>query len=647
MCLRVMSLVIVVLAAATVRGQPTDREQKLPDAKSIDELIGRLGSANFQEREAATRALDAIGYSALPRLREAAAGASDAEARRRAKRLVEAIENQLESLLHAYKAYGLPVPPAESPLVRFEAGGGGKVNGVVQPIEYSLAFQLAPATADQGPELLRGRLRYRTWSGASCTVLDPTRATPEQIKAWLTEVDAEDALLLAIQCKVRGWDNLVQAFYEKAQGPKAKHRPLIALRLAAWYYWQGELTEPRTDWPDAARQMHALIDAEPTLQIAAHRALLKSLDAALVPSKAKPGSIEALIDRLVCVTSIDLQFIDDVDPTYLGLIEAGFTAVPELLKHLDDDRLTRIYTPGFNLSPGHHCRVGDLVQGLLMGLAGGDLRFGDKDDDTPKVLREWWTRAQKVGEEGHACAHAVAEGEWPNFHLVYLLEKKYPQRLPEVYRTLLDSRPKMVSWPVAAALARCKAPWEKKVELFAYAGRSKSLEHARMALGHLSDLDPPRFVEVLTAALDELPKSPRGPHYWMCDEQCFASLVCYAKDRRAWQALERAAKRADVGLRLQFLERVGESEAPDARAARLDFLAAFLDDSTPRDLGSDRERYSGFPAGHDFPQLEVRNFAAQMIAEVLRLDRKPEPAWTAEQWAELRSFVRKELKRLK
>ena len=106
------------------------------------------------------------------------------------------------------------------------------------------------------------------------------------------------------------------------------------------------------------------------LNTAENQLLLKSLDAALVLSKAKPGSLEALIDALVDVVSCKVDiFSDELDPRYLRLIEAGFEAVPVLSNHLDDIRLTRVYWPGFNNFRGYHLQVRHLVSGLLEGLA--------------------------------------------------------------------------------------------------------------------------------------------------------------------------------------------------------------------------------------------------------------------------------------
>jgi hypothetical protein len=79
---------VVVLGVAP---WPTAAKEPAKEKRPIARLIARLGSASYEEREEATRALDALGESALPLLRKAMAG-DDAEVVRRATELVEAIE---------------------------------------------------------------------------------------------------------------------------------------------------------------------------------------------------------------------------------------------------------------------------------------------------------------------------------------------------------------------------------------------------------------------------------------------------------------------------------------------------------------------------------------------------------------------------
>jgi RNA polymerase sigma factor (sigma-70 family) len=80
------------------------------DHARIARLIARLGSDNFSEREAAARALEAIGEPALDALRRAASSTTDLEVLRRAERLIRLIERGWE--LRCFSGHTDAVPGA-------------------------------------------------------------------------------------------------------------------------------------------------------------------------------------------------------------------------------------------------------------------------------------------------------------------------------------------------------------------------------------------------------------------------------------------------------------------------------------------------------------------------------------------------------
>lgn len=508
---------------------------KQVDSKTIAALIAQLGSAAFLEREAATKSLETIGWPALAALREAADNQDEAEVRQRAKKLVEKIENSLEQLLEDYKAYGLPLPPKDAPLVRFASGGGHMVNGVVQPLTYSLGFLLKPGSKKEPPVILQGTLRYEPAENRPVTLLDPAKGTAQEIGGWVADAK-NDLLPLAVQCKARGWDSLAQTFFVRRLKEKDAPLPKAALSQEAWYYWQYELTKPDTDWPTAARYMHHLMRSTKELSTPENLGLLRSLDLAMVPSKAKPGSIEALIDALVEVRSTDLSLDPDnkPDPRYLNLVEAGFDAVPDLIEHLDDDRLTRIYRP---LSPQQ--RVRDIVAELIDGLAGHDLSPDWFNEPNKTEALEWFKKARIRGEEAQAVAQVFfsRDQRWLNDQPLRIIVKKYPKQLPKIYRTLLDQHPSLESWSVAEALTQSNTSRAERIELFVLGARHERIEHRQIALGRLLDLDDEKFVQLLVETLGWMPRTPKE-QYWLSTEARLAYLVMRSGDPRAWNALD-------------------------------------------------------------------------------------------------------------
>ena len=107
----------------------------------------------------------------------------------------------LAGLLKEYQALGLPLPPEKARLVQFEAGGGGIVNGVVQPPEYWLAFEVKPGTKEEPPVLLQGALEYQPSWVSTVRGVEPDLPAVKGVK-----IGADEGLVLAIQCHARGWD---------------------------------------------------------------------------------------------------------------------------------------------------------------------------------------------------------------------------------------------------------------------------------------------------------------------------------------------------------------------------------------------------------------------------------------------------------
>jgi len=379
---------------------------------------------------------------------------------------------------------------------------------------------------------------------------------------------------------------------------------------------------------------------------------LRSLERSLTSSTAPAGSIDALVDDLVDMTAPNPIFMErPPDPRYDRLAERGFDAVPALIAHLDDDRLTRSVKFGFNNSPTTHQRVNDVVSDILEALAGADLgkdqlrsRQGDGLD--PEKVSAWWDVARAKGEEAYLAEHVLSgapRAEWPNALQLTILSHKYPAHLADIYTTILDRRPAMQSHPVVKAIAASALPDGEKRRLLLRGAASTHLEHRRTALSELVRLDPEAFVKILVQTLDGMPKTPKESSR-RSSEAAFANLVMETDDARAWQALLRAAKRVDVGLRMELMNPMDDTSIGERRrAARLHLLEAFLDDTAPRDRSQAPERWSGPPLASTFPMIRVCDFAAMKIASILRLNADPKPSWSVQRWDELRAEVRREL----
>jgi hypothetical protein len=415
----------------------------------------------------------------------------------------------------------------------------------------------------------------------------------------------------------------------------------------AWRYLTESLTSPRSDWRLLARRLKRLIAREENVNTLPNRELIRSLDLALVPSKAKPGTITAMIDDLVQAGADEWY----LDARAMKLVLRGFDAVPALIEHLDDDRLTHGMS-GILRGPLRHDRVRDFVSDVLAKIAGGALGGSETEGPDPPVTKaqalDCGKKARQTGEEAYLLAGVLRGAEIvgePDRYLLEIIAKKYPQSLPALYLKVVDKQQGVESTDMAAAIGASALAREKKLELLLHAVRGSNARHRVSALWALKDVDTRLFAQLLVQLLESLPQKAKGPDSDR-PEASYALLVSETADPRAWEALLKVAKRSSAGLRLEILERVGARPSDNKqRRPRLRFLVGLLDDPAVRELTFDPRSRGRGPAAQDFERLAVRDLAAMEIASILELRAEPKPNWTAEQWTKLRTDVRRALER--
>jgi hypothetical protein len=559
----------------------------------------------------------------------------------------------LDELLKQYKELGLPLPPIDAKLVRYQWTQIETINGKSQERKYyGLAFQFKPATDSKGPSLLRGVHVERIDKK-----LNPQEASPEPSAADGVRIEFADAIVIAAQCHSRGWNNLAQRILEISQTDKRKS-PVAILTEVAWDFWLTHLTEPRTDRAPIAQRLKRIVELNSKLRSRENLSLIKSLELAIVPSKGRPGSIESLIDKLIDLSDEDLEIREDDEfgwrpnPRFQAILARGFEAVPALIEHLNDSRLTRLSVGGVNI---RFYRVGDAVSDLLKGLIGRpiiddwDLKL-EGGPLEPAKARNWFEGAQKVGEERYFVDHVLVpvEGQ-PNRATMnnlqlFVIQARYPNRLAEIYRRVLDRYPK--SDPLFAEIVnRSKLPDKEKRDVLVYAAKNREASQRWSALKILRTMDKRQFNALLLAALEALPTDVAewlggGP-----DELRLIALAQFCDDPKVWPEIEKVARKATIGFRVMILRELrvadqNNSKKPD----RVQVLASFLNDPDVYDRDKHRKQFPFFEPS-EYSKIEVRDFAALTIAEMLGIKVETNPKRTPEEWAKLRSKVREELNR--
>lgn len=587
-----------------------------------------------------------------------------------------AVGNKVDfaALVKAYRDLGLPIPPADAPLIRFAQNYDSNRD---EPDKiFQLAFQLPAKPGDKSVSLLIGTEKVAVPIGDKRVApIKPEAVNVADVEPALWCAFSVNAgLATAIQCKIRGWDSLADALLQKSvavtslpglsiynKDDDVPLPPMEALGYVAWAHYGNQLATPGADRATIARQIRILLARWPSLKTDDASAILASLDASLVPSHAKPGSIDAMIDDLLEINTDPMRV--DCGEAYVPdardkLLLRGFEAVPALIAHIDDDRLTSGVEYGRGNIPNLNSRVSNFVCDLLEQLAGpDDIGKHWLDPERGRVADKaavlaWWQKASAMGEEAYAVANvlppAARNVSGPNQAMLDLITRRYPKHLIGLYKIVLDNRPDLSSGELADAIAKSSLERDEKLPILLRAAADKNLERREWALNALGDLDPESFVKLYMKTLDELPHTPREP-YWRCPESRFGGLATLTADPRAWDALKRNAARVDIGLRMQLLVPLTYGCCCPNKHPResMELLAAFLDDGEIRDIARNAVRYQGPVAFEEYPKLSMRDFAAMCIASLLKtkLNAVPSKKWKAEDWSAYRKEVAAAMKR--
>ena len=566
-------------------------------------------------------------------------------------------ESSLPGLLKLYREIGLPLPPKDAKLVRQE-NGRFWLNGVRQPQEYRLGFLFRLQEKQGGLIYLEGTHEFHYETKHGCEEVAPTKTAASETFGFRPDI------IVAVQCQSLGWNDLAADIFSSVRD-SSNDSPQKEILHSAWYFWTQRIADPKFDRRTISSVLKRIMALDRDQATKEHNSLVQTLDLAMAPNKAKPGTAQALIDDLVDVTDIDTgsdfpKEVEARESSYWKLVRLGFDAVPAFLEHLEDRRLSRTYRPSYTGSSGRleHLLVSDLVAELLEELAGSQAsknwrtRILETSDTSEFLMKSdvlvWWREAQKEGEESYLIRHVLLPGKrgihfdpaWPNEHQLHVLGTKYPRDLEATYRDILNKQPRMDSWPVAKEIAASNLSASEKTRIFLAGTAAKNLDHRSTAIGQLLKLDHELAVTILIKTLAELPDKPQEP-CWSSPEGQLAVLAVKVDDARSWQALTRVATKADPALRIEILNSVTYVEAQSVR--RLQFLSGFLADLRIRELKAQRAITEDPLAFSDFTKLEVRNVAALALESILKMNAQSKENWQQKDWARLREQVRDQL----
>ncbi len=549
----------------------------------------------------------------------------------------------LNEVVKEYWRHGLSLPSANAELVRIRTSNRNEES------EFALGFRVIPASPKEWPEFLMGS-----------SFLKPWHYEPEGIELAIPHVEAlrqvklypEQALCFAVQCQTRGWNELATELYEQARegirhppksGPfvvslytfregktipagrvrEERQDVLQMIRKEAWGHWEGRLTMLGTDRKEILHRLQGIAAEDASLRSEFNRDLLSTLERTVTSPKSKAGSVVSLIDELMeYQESEDSSKVDsnhDLDGL-TKLIDLGFDAVPALIEHIHDPRLTRMRGfGGINFGwESYYMRVGHLASNILQGLSGQDLRRAKHeqyDMADPEKARQWWEEARKLGEEQWLIkSRSDREGYLSMRVLARLLRVKYPFRLAEVYRKHLRDGDDNATFYFAGEILASSLPRELKIALLQEGSALNTFHERYYALVALGELDPPAIRKPVLEILKVFATKPDVEAEDSPSETRLLALVKLANDPDCWNALATVAKQAPPEFRRQLIRFVGTAPKPGEQdpvlRERIRFVLEFLGDRTV--VWND-------------PEMECRDYAADRLVWLLGFRVSPDP----------------------
>lgn len=573
-------------------------------------------------------------------------------------------ERLLDALLEDYKSYGLPFPPKEAKLA------------LIQPPPLEIGSfddnskEWAKSAVFLLPHTQRGKavvavplsnLRVnipKRWKVFPAPSDIAEFQTADVTNYWISSAIAdksvtpmppfnypefrEDAhlIVMAVACHQCGQTSLANLFLKRTNPNKyPDYDPRNELASMAWNYWIDAFISDGADRKTVANHLSLLLRVLPDYSDEYSTGFIAALKRTVKRAHTTGDKAERLLDRLVvCKPSeIPVQYnpIEEtsrLSPYYLELWKLGFEAVPTLIKHLDDNRLTR-FQPWIPATSGPLVHVpfmhsvSDIAADILQNLSGLETL-------NQKEVEAWWKNAQEDGEEESLMQSALylKDGKMTsNPHILHLIKWKYPERLAELYETMLTKYP-LGDKSLIGKLLAARYPDDKRAaDLLIQATKSPNPEQSNAAFWALMQTHDSRFAPLLIERM--APASSAAPREPRLDCEVAANLARYADDRRIWNALEpllREGRRYDAISRLLWVGIEGRK-----RLHAVQFIRRFLNDAW------DATPYFPDTRTH----ISIGDMAAFYMAEDLGIDAYNFAAWTEKEWKLLREKVREAVKR--
>lgn len=566
--------------------------------------------------------------------------------------IAEVSDSQIDAALATWRDYNMPEPPADAPLVVLEDTTTRMLDGEPMPSSLVPAFVLREPEHDQLGVYLLGTFEVENLRFSRTKLVPDELEMDRMISAYIGAPFAvNNWFSMALSCWARGKQGLARKLLAFAMKELPRTNGGVQPEFSTiegwtggtiWSHYANQLFEETTNRSELFKVLKRVTEEFDSLN-QSQRELVSRLAATLQPSKAEPGTSEALIDALTELYAGRYWRSGGlaVEPSDndLALLLCGFDAVPAMLDHANDERLTRSYSNPLYGGPVQLVSVGDVVVSVLAELA--CQRF-DSDYDAKSGrwlypvdrIRKWWETAKQTDEEQYLLDHLSGSSQ-----LARVLGAKYPKALGKHFAALIEHPPDDLNYRLPMFLAGSKLPDAEKIRLLKLGANSESTRLRLPSLEHLKPLDHEAFASQLVKLLEALEPNDQTEWWGSRLVHSYAHLVFDTTDQRLWDALTLTTEQQNVDARMKILECVNHRHgAGENHNQRIAFAAHFLSDDAER-WRANRE----YLPAQEWSMIRVGQFAAMQIGKLLKLRTEPEPAWSTERWNKFKAEVREVL----
>jgi hypothetical protein len=340
----------------------------------------------------------------------------------------------LDQVVALYRSYGLPLPPASASFVEI---GQGYSSG--EGTLYNFGYALRPADK---PNEVVVMVDGQEVTHHSVKPAEPTRLAAK--RTWIRSgrrsfMELDTALWLALAEGARGHNEFALALLDRTHDPRKPLEQRVA--TFALHHWMQQLLDSGTDRAAISTHLHSLVRKHPELDDPYTKYVLERLDLTVNGRYSGSDANEKLVDSLcdhderpgVFPPFSMLAHGKQADrPIIKAIVSIGFEVVPALIRHLDDERLTRSAFVGFNNFQPYHLTVGDICRDILYAYSDKYemYPFRRRTFDKAQILK-WWNEAKALGERTYLAqrvSYKTKASVWGSL-LIDMAKARHPDLL--------------------------------------------------------------------------------------------------------------------------------------------------------------------------------------------------------------------------